>query len=542
MQTQTRYAPKAGTLASTALITLALPQLEWSALIWIGLVPWFFSLRRCTTLWQAIAQGLWLNVLLGFTATFWVAYVAPRYLDIAMPMGVLVLMAHAMVHQAQLVLFGGLYWWIAGAAPQRNFIALTSLALLYTGIDWAIPKLFQDTLGMVLYSSPWLRQLASFGGAPLLTFVVLFANLGVYAVATDILAARRDGADLLPRVIPSTRRLVLPMAGLLALGAFEDARTTRALESPKQVLRVGVVQGNVDDSLKRRWARGDEDAARQSLQVYVKGTQRLRESQEPPGLIVWPETTFPGVFRKPESDAQLQLNVAFDRFIADLGIPLAFGAYDREDRTDMRVLRNAIYFVTPAPNQAKEQLSPMQVYHKSILFPFGEYFPFLDESVVRRWLPHSAHLSRGDGAKVVRMDPADGEPTRVGPSICYEDLDSDHAVELARSGAEVLINISNDSWFGDFGAPRMHLMMATLRSIETRLPQVRATNSGYSALILPTGEVRDPTQFGTEETRMFEVPIVELGPTLRMRLGDWFGPLSVVIAALGLIWHRRRVS
>ena len=83
-------------------------------------------------------------------------------------------------------------------------------------------------------------------------------------------------------------------------------------------------------------------------------------------------------------------------------------------------------------------------------------------------------------------------------------------------------------------------MMASLRSIETRLPQVRATNSGYSAFILPNGELHEVTGFGEETVRAFDLPMPRLGTTLRSRLGDWFGPFSLAVAALGLLAGRLR--
>jgi apolipoprotein N-acyltransferase len=537
MANSSRYAPRSGTLASTACIALALSPAEWSALIWICLIPWLFALGRCKTIWEAIAQGFWLNFLLGFAGAFWVAYAVPRYLGVSLLGGVLALFLHALVHQLQLVVFAAAHWRKARAAAPQSFLGLVSLALLYTGIDWAMPKLFQDTLGIVLHGNPALRQLAAIGGAHLLTFVVLLVNLGLFALAREYSAGRRAAAGLARPMLVRVLWIALPLAGFHALGAYEYARIGRSIESPERVVRVGLVQGSVADELKNRWARGDAEAARESLEIYLRATRGLFERGAKPEFVIWPETSYPGVFRKPENDAQLLLNVAFDRSIAARGTPLVFGAYDREDRLDRRVLRNALYFVEPAREQARHELSPMQVYHKSILLPIAEYFPLLDEDTVRRWLPQAAHFSRGEGPRVYALSLGEGGAIQLGPSICYEDLFSSHTAELAKLGAELLVNISNDSWFGDYGAARLHLIVAALRSVETRLPQVRATNSGYSALILPNGDVLHATRFGGEEAKTIPVPIIEPAPTLRKRWGDWFGPASLV---LGLVSLRRK--
>ena len=297
------------------------------------------------------------------------------------------------------------------------------------------------------------------------------------------------------------------------------------------------MQGNIDNALRRRVADADPDAARTSLERYLSGTQRLSSSPETLELIVWPEASYPGIFRKPENEGQLTLNLAFDRFIADLAVPIAFGAYDREDSAGRRRLRNALYLVTPTREQPAKQLSPMQVYHKATLFPVGEYFPMLDEATVRRWLPNSTHLSSGDGPSLLELSVSKGGPVLLGPSICYEDVSATHARSLAMLGADLLINISNDSWFGDHGAARWHLIAAALRSVETGLPQVRATNSGYSAFILPTGELHELTRFDESAERSFELPLVSARPTLTVRFGDWFGPLALLFAIVWLAAH-----
>jgi apolipoprotein N-acyltransferase len=181
----------------------------------------------------------------------------------------------------------------------------------------------------------------------------------------------------------------------------------------------------------------------------------------------------------------------------------------------------------------------MQVYHKSTLFPFGEYLPFAERATARRWLPGAAHLSSGDGASVLELNLGDSRNARLGPSICYEDVFPSHAGTLARLDADILINVSNDSWFGDHGAARWHLMMAAFRSIETRIPQVRATNSGYSAFILPDGSLHEVTSFDESTERSFALPIVDLEPTPFTRFGDWFGWLGVLVTGVAIVARRR---
>lgn len=539
MSTLSKFAPSFGTAVSAALLVLSFPPFEVSSLVWIALVPWFFALARCESLLGAMVQGFWLNLLLGLLGTPWVASTAERYLDLTTTGGVLVWLAHACVHQAQLIVFAAIYWKLLRARPPGRFADLVFVAALYVVVDWATPKVFRDTLGLVLHDYPGLRMLAAFGGTWVLSFVVVLINGCFYAGAGALVHDRAS------RTLPARRsRAIVPATWALGaivvfvvLGRFALWQTTQALDAAPRSIRVGIVQGNVSNSRRRAWAQGDADAARETLETYVGGTSALLRRNPPPDLVVWPETAFPGIFRQPESEAQLRLNVAFDRFIASTETPIVFGAYDREPRADRRVLRNAIFVVTPRIDQGAEVLSPMDVYHKSILFPGGEYVPFATAAVVDRWFPNSTHFGRGEGPKVVEvLEP----PVRLGPSICYEDLFAAHAIELANAGADLLINVSNDSWFGPTGAPRWHLIMAAMRSVETGLPQVRATNSGYSALILPTGEIRGITPLGQARFEVYEVPRLLPAPTLRMRLGDWFGVACLLYGGGWWLCTRRR--
>jgi apolipoprotein N-acyltransferase len=304
-------------------------------------------------------------------------------------------------------------------------------------------------------------------------------------------------------------------------------------------IQVGVVQGNVSRSIKSRWRDGDAEAAKQALKVYLASSQELLDAEPRPDLVIWPETAYPGIFRRPENEEQAHINAVFDRFLAQSETPFVFGAYDREDRIDRRVLRNAIFFVEPKSGQSLRELSPMQVYHKHILLPVGEYLPFTEESWIRKWLPKAGALSKGDGPRSYDLTTANRERVRIGASICYEDLFSAHSIGLARRGAEVIVNLSDDSWFGDYGLPQYHVIAAKLRSIETRLPHVSVTSTGYSALVLPSGDVVERSEYGVRASMSWSVPVVERRETLMVRWGDWFGAASLFLSGTGLLMVAR---
>jgi len=536
------YRPNWGTLLSVALLAPVFPPLELHGFVWVALVPWLLGLRRSESMREAASQGFWLNFLVGFFWAYWLPLAVPQYLGLPLAVGILALTVNTSFHQLHLVPVAmALHWLLRRADAPLSIFASALVALLYTGLDWILPGIFQHTLGIALHDYRFLVQLVEIGGPSLLTFVVLIVNLSVFSmiqIALDFAQpARVRNLGLIARAIV----VAFVIFGSWAYGASRYRQVSAEIEAATRMIRVGLVQGNVPNDVKRRWRRGDHESARQTLDLYLTSTQELFDQPARPDLIVWPETSYPGIFRKPENQAQASLNVALDRYIARQQTPFVLGAYDREDRSDIRILRNALFFVEPTANQPAAELSRMTLYHKYILFPIGEYLPLFTERFVRRWLPAAGSFSRGEGPKVIAVDlPGHDEPLQIGPSICYEDLFPSHAIGLAQRGAELLINVSNDSWFGDYGLPRFHLIFAKLRSLETRLPQVRVTNTGYSALILPNGDVRQESEYGRRQAMTWSVPITRQTNSLITTWGDWFGPTSLIVAIAGMLLIRGR--
>lgn len=529
--------PRAGTLASVFLLAAVHPPIEWTPLVWVALVPWLTVVRRASCGSDAVLQAMWLQVLVGLAWGFWLPEAVAGFFGIPLAAGVVALAANAMIHHLHLLPFAYCVHAAERAAttPVRRALALLLLPTAYCGADWLLPGIFQHGIGAALHDLSRLRQLAGLGGVPLLTWLVVFANV---ALAAGVEAAFEHEAPVRERA----RRAALPLAllatavaGALVHGEHRYAELTRASETAPRVVHVALVQGNVGGDLKRRWRRGDAEAAGQALRLYIRESQRLLSSRPRPDLVVWPETAYPGLYRRPENEDQARLNAAFDRFVHDMKVPFVFGAYDREERLDRRILRNSLFIVEPRPDQRPTELSPARAHAKSILFPLGETLPFVSDSFAHALLRPSAHFSRGSGPAVYPVGvPTGGPPTTIGPLICYEDLFLEHSAALARLGAELLVNVSNDGWFGDLGEPRLHLIYARLRSVELGLPQVRATNTGYSAVILPSGDLIFESGFDERVGAVVPTPISgSRKDSLVARWGSEFGFACLLIAGIG---------
>jgi apolipoprotein N-acyltransferase len=185
--------------------------------------------------------------------------------------------------------------------------------------------------------------------------------------------------------------------------------------------------------------------------------------------------------------------------------------------------------------------SDLIAYHKNLLLLFGEELPFADTfPMLNVWFPQVGGFGRGPGSEVFSLPLQGGALSpKIAPIICYEALFTRYTLESARKGAELLVNVTNDSWFGPFGEPELHLALSTFRSIETRLPQIRSTNTGISALILPDGSIQGATGKNEAIYKNWELALRE-SPTHSwlVRFGDWFGPVSLFLGLSIFLWSK----
>ncbi|GAB1409238.1 apolipoprotein N-acyltransferase [Desulfovibrionales bacterium] len=268
-------------------------------------------------------------------------------------------------------------------------------------------------------------------------------------------------------VVCCTRYTRLWAVGLMLFCALPWALRTPA---PAQALVSAVlVQGNIDQNQK--W---EPELQADILDAYLTLTRQA--ASRIPDLIIWPETAMPFYFQ----DRGVLPTLVTDT-VRSLGIPLVAGspAYSRPDHGPEYILHNRAYVF------AKDG-SVLSWYDKEHLVPFGEYVP------LGQWLPFISKLVPGAyefGPGHDQHPLATGQLT-LGMLICYEAIFPELAQNQVAKGANILVNISNDAWFGRSSAPLQHLHLAVLRAVEQNRFLLRATNTGISALIDPYGHIR----------------------------------------------------
>lgn len=482
----------------------------------VVLVPWLLALDRLrsvrATLLAAVAMSMaFVAAVLGWFAPAISAYTG---LHPALAMGLLLVLAPLL--QPQFLVHA----LVRHAAGRRHGAALRALlaTAAWLATEWAVPRVFGDTLGHGLHGSAWLRQGADLAGAAGLTLVLLVVN---EALAAMVFRAR---AGLRTWRAPLAVALALP-ALLAGYGAWRLAVLERHAATPGTPLRIGLVQAGIVDYERLRREIGTYGVVRRVLDAHFAMSLRARGSHGVDALV-WSETVYPTTFGQPRSED----GAAFDRelrgFARQLGLPLVFGTYERDAEGEY----NVAAFVDPLDGL-------LGAYRKTRLFPLTEYVPpAVDTPALRRALPWAGTWRPGDGARVFPLRTLDGREVPVLPLICRDDVDPRLALDGARLGAQLILGLSNDAWFtrAPQGA-RLHLVVAAFRSIETRLPQLRATTNGMSAVIDAGGAILASTRMGGREVLVGDVEAREPPRTPVVTLGPWLGPLAMLVLVGGAV-------
>ncbi len=520
-----RWHPMAGLLVSAVLLGLyARGGVAW-ALGFVALVPWLLALNAGCTLRGALGAGLLMSVAFVATTFAWFGAAIGAYTGIGALAGTLVLLALAPLMQPQVVAFA----LVRHLAGRRHGPVLSALAgaSAWVACEALLPKLLGDTLGHGLFPSAPLRQAADLGGAAGLTVLLILANEAI----TLGISRRSRGARALLLPIGCAAAIVVAMAsyGLARLA------TLQALPPEAPALRVAMVQASITDYERLRREIGAYGVVRNVLDThFALSHSAVRDHGA--DVLLWSETVYPTTFTRARSEDGAALDREIQGFADAMGVALVFGTYDIDASGEY----NAAAFLEPGRGL-------LGFYRKTHPFPLTEHVPlWLDGPTLRRWLPWAGGWQPGNGARVMPLRSADGREVNVLPMICLDDVHPGLAIDGARLGAQAIIGMSNDSWFTDYpiGA-RLHLSVAAFRSIETRLPQLRVTTNGLSAIIDDTGEVLASTAMGDQAVLTAVLSARDPVPTLMVRWGDWVGRAGAVfLVALMLLaaWRALRIG
>lgn len=442
---------------------------------------------------RAARHAFFFGIGLYLSGTYWI-YVsvhvfgqAPLWVALFLMFGLVLIMAGYCAATGWLIarLSGGNVWRLALIAPA-----------VWVLIEWL--------RGWVLSGFPWLSVGYSQIATPLSGWAPV---IGVYGVSWMLLVSTSGLAALLTRRaswLPGATLVLLPW--LIGYALLTESWTAPG-GSP---VTTTIVQGGV--SQDRKW---EPDQFVPTLNLYRNALLAAHDST----LVVWPEVAIPASTDRVEAYLDLlQEDLGRRRKTLVLGI--------LEPHANGRQYYNSVLLLDGERAQS---------YRKRHLVPFGEYFPVPE--FVRNWmrlmsLPNNDMKAGADEQPLLVT--ADG--TRLAAAICYEDAYGAEQL-YALPDATILINVSNDAWFGDSIAPHQHLQIARMRALEAGRWVIRATNNGISAFISPAGElVRTAPQFEFATLEMAVEPREGLTPYARSGNGPLVALLFAVVAIA--TWRR----
>jgi len=495
-----------------ALLAASYPPFRLPILSFVALTPAVVLLReleRAGDARRALRLGFGYGFLAQGLVLYWLVVALWHFTPLS-----------ALGYFATIAVYGlwtaGLFWLVLRIRLRLPSLPLwVAFPLVWTALEWGVGHQGDIRfpwlgLGTSLADAPILIQWADLAGARGATLWLAWCNV---MLVDALLLGEGPRRSFVRRVLPVLTSILLA----LGYGAWREHSI---------VLRragvVGLVQPN--EGFKEKWNRARQDSVLANLFAL---SRRLEDSSRF-DLLIWPEAAVPDYFvNRPDWDPAIAQHARTSGTpLLTGGVDAVFypgGAYD---------YYNAAFFYDSTGNR-----SVYPVYHKRYLVPIVERVPFINP----RWLHLKWFGGFGRGHELPLYATRVG---KFGVLICYESIFDDLARGYRREGADFLVNITNDAWYGRTAGPYQHASHLVLRAIETRMGVARAANSGISETVDPLGRVHDATalEVRTAETSTLITSDVT---TWYVRLGDWVGMLTV-IATLGFAgmiavqaWRRR---
>lgn len=460
--------------------TSFIPFPPWAAVFCF--IPLWIYWEQQNSLKKVLLSGVlttFVFTLIGFN---WVTYLLHEFahfpwLLAGFGMFLFALIAHLFVPIA------GMLWFLGRKKGlYTGWQSILVMGLLTALSLWAIPMLFKWNFGYSWYGAKIpVYHLAEYIGFSGLSMLTVLANVPLYFAWQK----RQDkkGRTIMMRVL-----MVFALLNVLGL-------STKAWQpKPDSSFNVLLVQANIGNAEKMaaEFGRGFYDEIiTQYQRVTDQGLRQYAGTEI--DFILWSETAFPSLLNGKYQNTQFAQQLI--QYIQQRQVALITGAYAKDPQTGL--ITNSL-FVLDKQGQVQ---SPY--YSKSILLAFGEYIPGEERfPIFREWFPMVGQFGRGAGpTELLSL-----KDYKIGPQVCYESLYPHFSKSLADLGAQFIVNVTNDSWYGTWQEPYQHMMMTLARAIEIRRPLVRVTNTGISTVVLASGKVLEQSPMHKEWAGLYTVP------------------------------------
>ncbi len=401
-------------------------------------------------------------------------------------------------------------------------------AAMWTSLEWIRGTLFTgfgwNTLGISLHPNVAMIQIADITGVGGLSFLIVLVNL-IAVITVKRLSVEAGKQKLRPHYDFSVT------IAAVALTFVYGVRQVFGPVPESQPLSVAIVQGNVPIMEKRDPAREEE-----ILEMHGKYSEAALALK--PDLLIWPEAATPRPLFSDQRNWDVVRGIA-EKSDSDFLLGTVHFERERPPFGDF----NSVVLLSQRGKSA-------QFYHKMHLVPFGEYVPLRESFPLFAWIVGDLVPEDFDAGREPAILQMTKKPFRIGALICFEDTLGDLARHFALRDAQLFVNVTNDGWFLASAGSRQHLQNALFRCAETKLPMVRAANTGVSCVIDAHGRIRQRLQ--NEDGNSFiegllfaEVPVLtDPKKTFYTLNGELFSLVCLAGAILGGggYFYRRRTA
>jgi apolipoprotein N-acyltransferase len=494
-------------------LALAFPKVDLNLMAWVAFIPLLYAIRGLplkSIFGYAYLQGLMFHL----ASLYWVVITLHNFASVALGIAVMpwILLA------AVLALDAAASFLVAEYVTRRLRIPLfVTLPIAWTAFEWVrtyFPIGFPwNLLGYAAYRNLALIQFSEFTGVYGVSALIIFFNTVLFGV---FFAERLRRKEMWSLSVLTAVMVAVVAFGTVRLGEISDRPAAGSL-------KVAMVQANIPQSIK--W---NEAALPKNFAIYTEQSELAAHQQV--DLIIWPEAAATFFF---QPDDRYPVSLAEDaEYRARLlelarrtGDPILFGAPALE--LDHRPIGsyNRAYLVSG-------QGQVVSHYDKMQLVPFGEYVPF---RAVLGYFVNRIVVGLGQFVPGQEHTLFDVKGAKLGVLICYESVFPNLTREAVAAGADILVNITNDAWYGDSSAPYQLLAMASMRAVETHTPMIRVANTGISTVITPTGAITARTDLFTRDTEI-ETVSWSKGRSVYTMVGDLFAEVCFALSVIGLLW------
>lgn len=499
------------TLASGGLYALCYPSFlgpGWLPLLFIALPFFLWRLEEAKSVKSTLLHILAYNMGLNLVGYYWIPHTLREFGQLPWIVSVILGMFFALILQP--------HWWMyvlwKKYRPEFDWKSEKGIlitALVMTLLERYFPQQFPSYAG-----SPWLHLRPFLGLAPHLG-VVTFSFL-TYWVALETYSQLNEKKF--------RYQVWIALLGFVFLNTIFPLKERMS----EQSIGVRVVQANIGNFLKVQSETGDVNSF-EAIRIKYEKLSSVQNGFHPE-LIIWPETAYPNTFYGLETN----IDQTFRTIMTATNSEMLIGGYDQDTTKPFTEIHETVFNSSILMNSGKVK----SAYHKNILIPFGETLPFgpLNKAIVSI-VPAVSLFARGDGTP--KMETKNGY--RFVTPICYEILESNYMRNLLNEHGNnrLIVNHTNDSWYGNTAEPFQHLFLSKWRALEFNLPIVRSTNTGITSVIYPDGSESRRLGINEEGTLDVVVPLGNGEATLYQKYGVY--PFMLIfLVLLGITWFRER--